>query len=168
MTHVHSGECKVVFRLRFLSFVHFQYFSILKKCNIKKCNMRKVQHGKCATWKKCNMENVQHEKSATRKSATKKKCNMERVQYGNSRSVTRTPQTSLQQYLMVLLIIVGKLSILDVCGAPGYISGKSATQTKCNRKILLHKKSATWKECNMKKHKLPQWNTEKVHKGSVL
>ena len=94
--------------------------------------MKKVQHGKCAAWKKCNIEKVQHGKSATRKSATRKKCNiekcnMERVKYGNSRSVTRTSQTSLQQYLMVLLIIVGKLSILDVCGAPGYISGKSAT-----------------------------------------
>ena len=41
MKQVHSADYEFVFWLRFLSFVHFQYFSIIKKCNKKK-----VQHGK--------------------------------------------------------------------------------------------------------------------------
>ena len=41
MKQVHSADYEFVFWLRILSFVHFQYFSIIKKCNKKK-----VQHGK--------------------------------------------------------------------------------------------------------------------------
>ena len=53
------------------------------------------------------------------------------------------------------------------------IHKKSATQKKCNMKRLLHKKvqhgnGAIWKKCKMKKYKLSQWNTEKVHKNSAL
>ena len=28
--------------------------------------------------------------------------------------------------------------------------------------------NAVWEKCNMKKYKLPQWNTKKVHKNSAL
>ena len=100
MKQVHGAECKVFFLVVFLFFVHFQYFSILKKCNMKKvqyeksatwksatwkkCNMKKVQRGKSATWKECSMEKVQHEKNVT----------MEKMQRGNSRRVARTQQIS--------------------------------------------------------------------------
>ena len=49
----HGVECKVTLWLCFLSLVHFRYFSILKKCN-----MKRAQHEKSATWKKCNIEIV--------------------------------------------------------------------------------------------------------------
>ena len=62
---VYGAECKVVFWLYFLDIAYFQYFSKLKKCN-----MKRVQHEKSVTWKKWNMEKFQHEKSATRKAAT--------------------------------------------------------------------------------------------------
>ena len=31
-----------------------------------------------------------------------------------------------------------------------------------------HAYGAVWKKCNVKKYKLPQWSTEKVHKNSAL
>ena len=58
---------------------------------------------------------------------------MKRVQHGNSRCLSRTPRISkLESFttmalLTALLVIVATLSILDVCGAPGYTSEKSAT-----------------------------------------
>ena len=59
-----------VFWFCFLPFVHFQYFSILRKCNM----MEKVQHGNSrgysAKGKNCNMRRVQQEKNA------KQKCNV--------------------------------------------------------------------------------------------
>ena len=50
------------------------------------------------------------------------------------------------------------------------IHKKTATREKCNMKRLLHKKvqhgnGAVWKKCNMKKFKLPQWNTERCTNG---
>ena len=33
---------------------------------------------------------------------------------------------------------------------------------------MQHEKSATRKTCNIKKFKLPQWSTEKVHKNTAL
>ena len=38
------AECKVVFWLCFLSFVHFQFFFILKSAKWKECDKEKVQH----------------------------------------------------------------------------------------------------------------------------
>ena len=56
----------------------------------------------------------------------------------------------MQQYFTALLIIVAKLSILDICEAPGYTNENDATWIKCNRKILKHVKSATGEECKTK------------------
>ena len=46
-------------------------------------------------------------------------------------------------------------------------------EKKCNMKRLLHEKvqhgnGAVWRKCNMKKYKLSQWNTQKLHKSSAL
>ena len=79
--------------------------------------MKKVQHGKCATWKKCDMENVQYE---------------------NSRGVARNPQTSkMESFVTIFNGFVNyccKAFHLRCIGAPGYTSGNKATRTKCNRK----------------------------------
>ena len=54
------------------------------------------------------------------------------------------------------------------------IHKKVQHEKKSNTKRLLHKKvqhgnGAIWKNCNTKLiFKLPQWNTEKVHKNSAL
>ena len=56
----------------------------------------------------------------------------------------------MQQCLTVLVIIVANLSIVDVCGDSGYISGNSAKWTKCDRKKLQRVKSATGEECKTK------------------
>ena len=56
----------------------------------------------------------------------------------------------MQQYLTALLIIVAKLSIINVCGGPGYNSGNSATRTKCKGKKVQYAKSATGEECKSK------------------
>ena len=87
---------------------------------------------------------------------------------------------------MTFLINVAKLSILDVCGGPGYTSGNSATWIKCKKKKLQNAKSAKEEECKTKtlqwvkvqheieqyikksatwKNILPLWNKEKVHKN---
>ena len=70
----------------------------------------------------------------------------------------------MQQYLTTLLIIVAKLSIIDVCGGPGYNSGNSATRTKCKGKKVQYAKSATGEECKSKtlhrvkvKHEIVQY-----------
>ena len=99
--------------------------------------MEKVQHGKSTAWKKCNMEKVQHGKSATWK-----KCNMEKVevQPGPRKHLRRG---ALKQQLITLLIITAKLSILDVCGAPGQNSGDSTILTKGSRKKMQNVNSAT-------------------------
>ena len=60
----------------------------------------------------------------------------------------------MQQYLTTFLINVAKLSILDVCGGPGYTSGNSATWIKCKKKKLQNAKSAKEEEC---KTKTLQW-----------
>ena len=49
-----------------------------------------------------------------------------------------------------MLIIIAKLSIWDVCEAPGYTSGNSVTWTKCNTIQLQHVKSATREEWKTK------------------
>ena len=50
---------------------------------------------------------------------------------------------ALQQYLTALLIIVAKLSILDVCGGPGYTPGNSATGEECNKRRMQNENIAT-------------------------
>ena len=168
---VHSAKCKIAFCLCFLSFVHFQYFSIINKCN-----MRRVQHGKrkeCnmnATWKKCNMEKVQHWKSATWKKrntekrnmqkvqhwkrGTCKKCNMEKVQHENSRGVARTPRASKTENFASMFKgfdnYYWKPLHRRYLWVPVNTSGSSTKWTKCNRKNLQHGKSATCEECNTK------------------
>ena len=99
--------------------------------------MKKVQHEKSATWKKCNMEKVQHGKSATWKKYSMEKVE---VQPGPCKHLRRG---ALKQQLITLLIITAKLSMLDVCGAPGYTFGDSAILTKGSRK-----KKAKCKQCN--------------------
>ena len=90
--------------------------------------MKRVQHGKSAAWKKCNMKKVQHEKSTAWK-----KCKMEKVEVQpGPRKHLR--QGALKQQLTTLLIITAKLTMLDVCGAPGYTSGDSTILTKGSRK----------------------------------
>ena len=87
----------------------------------------------------------------------------------------------MQQYLTALLIIVPKLSILDLYGSSCYTSGNSETWTTCNRKKIatgkecktktlprvrwdsaIHKKSATRKKCNMKRLLHKKGHTGKV------
>ena len=57
---------------------------------------------------------------------------------------------AFQNHLTALLIIVTKLSIVDVCGGSDYHSENSATWTKCNRKNLQYAKSVIGKECKAK------------------
>ena len=91
-----------------------------------------MQHEKSATWtKKCDMEKVQHEK----------------VQHGSSRGVARIPWTFKMENF-------ANLSILDVCGDPGYNNGNSAEWKKCymkncNMRKLQQEKNAKRKHCNV-------------------
>ena len=80
----------------------------------------------------------------------------------------------MQQYLTALLVVAAKLSILDVCGCPGYTSGNSATWKKINRIKLQHAKSATGEECKTKtlqrlkvQHEIVQYIKRVQHENSV-
>ena len=89
MKQVHGAEFKIVFWLCFSSFVHFQYFLMLKKCNMKK---------------------VQRSRGVVGTSRTSKTGSFPTIFNG-----------------FALLIVFAKLSILDVCGDPGYTFGNSET-----------------------------------------
>ena len=77
--------------------------------------MKRVLHGKSATWKKYNTKKVQHGKSATRK----------------KRGVATTSQTSKMESFATIVkgnvIIDAKPSFLDFCGTSGHTFGNSAT-----------------------------------------
>ena len=91
MKQVHGAGFKIVFWLCFSSFVHFQYFLMLKKCNMKK---------------------VQRSRGVVGTSRTSKTGSFPTIFNG-----------------FALLIVFAKLSILDVCGDPGYTFGNSETWT---------------------------------------
>ena len=130
-----------------------------------------MQHKKSATWtKKCNMEKVQHEK----------------VQHGSSRGVARIPWTFKMENF-------ANLSILDVCGDPGYnntirpneksATWEIATCENCNRRRMqneniatcknatwnrsIHKKSATRKSATLKYYYTKNCNMEIVQYKKV-
>ena len=80
------------------------------------------------------------------KSATWKKCNWKKLQHakGEKREEYKTE----------------KLQRVKVQHGKKVQHEKIFTQKSVN--------NAVWEKFNMKKYKLPQWNTEKVHKNSAL
>ena len=113
----------------------FRSFSVY--FNIKKVQHEKAQHEKCTTWKEQRRSQIPQE---------------------------HLTQRALQSFLTALLIFVSKLSILDVCGGPGYTSGNSATRAKCHRKncnmlLVQQEKNAKREHCNVQKCDMKWCNT---------
>ena len=91
------------------------------------------------------------------KSATWKKCNWKKLQHAKGEKREEYKTEKLQRVKVQHEIVQ-------------YTKGVQHGKKVQHEKIFTQKSAnnAVWEKFNMKKYKLPQWNTEKVHKNSAL